>query len=159
LKEKSQVTKQQKSRFFLLFLLNDRIWIGFEVGSGSIPLTNGSGSNRPKNTRIRIRNTAFKLYLKAKIPVAFFSKQSTSQLFSTKYRKVKEAVLRKHIHWIRIRIQIQVFYSVADPDPRSDAFLTTGTGIRNGKNTHPGPGRTSQIIFPRAFWVKNIKIL
>jgi hypothetical protein len=27
------------------------------AGSGSIPLTNGSGSGRPKNTWIRIRNT------------------------------------------------------------------------------------------------------
>ena len=28
-------------------------------GSRSVPCTNGSGSMRPKNTRIRIRNTAF----------------------------------------------------------------------------------------------------
>jgi hypothetical protein len=32
------------SRFFLLFLLDDRRMI---EGSGSIPLTNGSGSGRP----------------------------------------------------------------------------------------------------------------
>jgi hypothetical protein len=29
-------------------------------GSGSIPLTNGSGSGRPKNIWIRIRNTDYK---------------------------------------------------------------------------------------------------
>jgi hypothetical protein len=27
-------------------------------GAGPVPLTNGSGSRRPKNIRIRIRNTA-----------------------------------------------------------------------------------------------------
>jgi hypothetical protein len=31
---------------------------GSRAGSGSIPLTNGSGSGRPKNMLIRIRNTA-----------------------------------------------------------------------------------------------------
>jgi hypothetical protein len=31
--------------------------------SGSVPLTNGSGSGRPKNIRIRIRNTGFDLYM------------------------------------------------------------------------------------------------
>ncbi len=37
---------------------------GSGYGTGSIPLTNGSGSRRPKNTwiRIRIRNTAFQQF-------------------------------------------------------------------------------------------------
>ncbi len=57
-KSQKEVTKQQKSKFFLLFLLNVR-----RIGSGSIHLTNGSGSGsrRLKITwirRIRIRNTA-----------------------------------------------------------------------------------------------------
>jgi hypothetical protein len=47
------------SRFFLLFLLDDRRMI---EGSGSITLTNGSESGRPKNKWIRwiqiqIKNT------------------------------------------------------------------------------------------------------
>jgi hypothetical protein len=41
-----------------------------------------------------------------------------------------------------------VTFSVADPDPGSVAFLTPGSGIRDGKN--PDPGRTTRIIFPRA---------
>ncbi len=47
IKSQKEVTKQQESRFFLLFLLDDRSWYG------SIPLTNGSGSRsrRPKNKR------------------------------------------------------------------------------------------------------------
>jgi hypothetical protein len=31
-------------------------------GSGSVPLTNGSGSRRPKNIQIQIRNTGFDAY-------------------------------------------------------------------------------------------------
>jgi hypothetical protein len=51
-----EVTKQQKSRFFLLYLLDDGMF-----GSGSVLVTNGSG--RPKNIRIlririQISNTA-----------------------------------------------------------------------------------------------------
>ncbi len=48
-----RVTKQLQWRFFLLFCM-------MIEGSGSIPLTNGSrsGSRRPKNIWIRIRNTA-----------------------------------------------------------------------------------------------------
>jgi hypothetical protein len=44
---------------------------GSGAGPGSIPLTNGSGSGRPKNTwiRIRIRNTAVK-----DAPFALFTK-------------------------------------------------------------------------------------
>ncbi len=40
-------------------------------GSGSVPLTNRSGSRRPKNIRIRIRNTAFYWYLtfRARVPI------------------------------------------------------------------------------------------
>ncbi len=49
-------------RFFLLFFHDDRR-SRIRVGSGSIPLTSGSGSRRPKNMwirwiRIRIHNTA-----------------------------------------------------------------------------------------------------
>ncbi len=46
-KKSKRVTKQQESRFFLLFL-HDK-----GSGSGSLPLTSGSGSGRPKNTWIR----------------------------------------------------------------------------------------------------------
>jgi hypothetical protein len=46
-KSQKEVAKQQKSRFFLLFLLNAR------------RIRNGSGSMKPKNTWIRIRNIAF----------------------------------------------------------------------------------------------------
>jgi hypothetical protein len=50
IKRPKEVTKQQESRFFLLFLLdNRRARTGFGAGSGSIPLTHGSGSGRPKN--------------------------------------------------------------------------------------------------------------
>jgi hypothetical protein len=34
-------------------------WCGSGPGSGSIPLTSGFGSGRPKKTWIRIRNTAY----------------------------------------------------------------------------------------------------
>jgi hypothetical protein len=37
-----EVTKQEISRFFLLFLLDKMIWIR------TVPFTNGSGSRRPK---------------------------------------------------------------------------------------------------------------
>ncbi len=37
-------------------------------GSGSVPLTNGSGSRRPKNIRIRIRNTAFRFNILMRHP-------------------------------------------------------------------------------------------
>jgi hypothetical protein len=54
IKSPKEVTKkQQESRVFLLFFLMIE-----GSGSGSIPLTNGSGSGRPKNMWIRIRNTA-----------------------------------------------------------------------------------------------------
>ncbi len=54
-KSPKEVTKQWESKFFLLFFLDVE-----GSGSRSIPLTNGSGSGsrRPKNIRIRIRNTA-----------------------------------------------------------------------------------------------------
>ncbi len=58
-KSKRSHKKQEESRFFLLYLLDDRLMIvGSGSGSGTIPLTNGSGSGRPKNMwiRIRIRN-------------------------------------------------------------------------------------------------------
>jgi hypothetical protein len=59
-KKSKEVTKQKESRFFLLFLLGDRrIRILSGSRAGSIPLTyeSGSGSRRPKNMWIRIRNT------------------------------------------------------------------------------------------------------
>jgi hypothetical protein len=44
-----EVTKLQESRFFLLFLLEDRRIIeGSGAGSRFTPLSNGSGSGRPK---------------------------------------------------------------------------------------------------------------
>jgi hypothetical protein len=61
IKSQKYVTKQLKSRFFLLYLLMiEGSGSRAGSGSGSIPLTNGSG--RPKNNwirwiRIRIRNT------------------------------------------------------------------------------------------------------
>jgi hypothetical protein len=50
----SQNSRNQGFSYYICFI---------REGSGSIPLTNGSGSGRPKNTwirwiRIRIRNTA-----------------------------------------------------------------------------------------------------
>jgi hypothetical protein len=68
IKSQKEDAKQQESKFFLLFLLDDRrIRSPFrsraESGarSGSIPPTSGSGSGsrRPKNIWIWIRNTAF----------------------------------------------------------------------------------------------------
>jgi hypothetical protein len=64
-KSQKEVTQQQESRFFLLFcLVMEGSWSGSV--SGSIHLTNGSGSGsrRSKNIRIqriRIRNTAANL--------------------------------------------------------------------------------------------------
>jgi hypothetical protein len=47
-------------KFFLLFCL-------VMEESGSVPLTNGSGSRRAKNVRIRVRNTAANVFSKTKI--------------------------------------------------------------------------------------------
>jgi hypothetical protein len=56
-----QVTKQLESMFLLLFLLDDRRMIeGSESGAGSIPMTNGSRSGRPKNMWILNRNSGNK---------------------------------------------------------------------------------------------------
>ncbi len=46
-----EVTKQYKTRFFFIFCL-------LMVGSGSVQINYGSGSRRPTNIRLRIRNTA-----------------------------------------------------------------------------------------------------
>jgi hypothetical protein len=46
-----------------------------------------------------------------------------------------------------------VFFSVADPDPGSGAFLTPGSGIRYGLKIRirdPDQGCTTRIIFSRA---------
>jgi hypothetical protein len=62
------ITKQQESRFSLIFFLVDsRIWI--LNPDPDLPLTNGSrsGSRMPKNIRIRIRNTCHPPF-----PVALF---------------------------------------------------------------------------------------
>jgi len=40
--------------------------------------------------------------------------------------------------------------NVADPDSGSDAFLTSGSGIRDQKIKIRDPGWTSRIMFPRA---------
>ena len=60
IKSPKEVTEQQESKFSYYFCLMIEV---SGSGAGSIPLTNGSGSRRPKNTcfrwiRIRIRNTA-----------------------------------------------------------------------------------------------------
>jgi hypothetical protein len=43
--------------FYILFVCSTRLW-ETGAGPGSIPLTSGSGSRRPKNMRIWIPNTA-----------------------------------------------------------------------------------------------------
>jgi hypothetical protein len=62
---------------FILFLLDDRESVsGPGAGSGSIPLTCGSGSARHKNMWIRwiqIRNTAWYWYLRIQICNSFYS--------------------------------------------------------------------------------------
>ncbi len=71
-KSHKEVTKQKKSRFFLLFLLDDLEGSG--TGAGSIRVTNGSGCGwaGPKNIRIRIRNTDFyQLFRKSTIFYGF----------------------------------------------------------------------------------------
>jgi hypothetical protein len=64
MKSHKEVTKQKESRFFLLFLLDDG-------RSRSVLLTNGSGSGRPKNIRIRIRNTGLKVTRKNVVQRSF----------------------------------------------------------------------------------------
>jgi hypothetical protein len=46
IKSHKEVTKQYESKFFLLFCLKKE-----GSGAGAVPLTNGSGSGRPKNIR------------------------------------------------------------------------------------------------------------
>ncbi len=50
----SQTSRNQCFSFYICLMIE---------GSGSIPLTDGSGSGRPKNTWIRIRNTGFLIWL------------------------------------------------------------------------------------------------
>jgi hypothetical protein len=96
-------------------------------GSGSIPLTSGSGW--PKNTwirwiririRIRIRNTDCKIGNKKFLPspVLLQSPASLTGSLLTAGRVGKNLLKT-------------VPYSVADPDPGSGAFLTPGSGIRD----------------------------
>ncbi len=61
IKSHKEVTKQKELKFFLLFLLDDTVERYGSV-SGSVSLTTGSGSGRPKNIwilriQIQIRNT------------------------------------------------------------------------------------------------------
>ncbi len=60
IKSHKEVTKQycRNQGFFLFFC-----WMIEEAGSGCVPLTNGSGSVRPENIRIRICNTGRNLSL------------------------------------------------------------------------------------------------
>ncbi len=58
IKSPKEVTKQLESRFFLLFCL-------LIEGSGSIPLTNGSGSGMHKNMWIRW----IKIWIRIRIPL------------------------------------------------------------------------------------------
>jgi hypothetical protein len=53
IKSHKVVTKQQQSRFFLLFLLDD---INPELDPYIVIRINRSGARRPKNIQIRIRN-------------------------------------------------------------------------------------------------------
>ncbi len=83
-KNSKRVTKQKKSRFFLLFCM-------MIEGSGSIPLTSGSGSGRPKNMwirwiRIRIRNTGFNSGPKPVFLINFYRQFPT---FRVRLRPVK----------------------------------------------------------------------
>ncbi len=57
-KKMSQKSRNQSFSYYFCLMIEGS---GSGVGSGSIPLTNGpgSGSRRPKNTWIRIRNTDF----------------------------------------------------------------------------------------------------
>jgi hypothetical protein len=49
-----------------------------------------------------------------------------------------------------ISVKIQIFYSVADPDPGSGSFLTPGSGIRNRFFTDPG----SRIPDPKSIFLR-----
>jgi hypothetical protein len=51
---------------------------------------------------------------------------------------------------LKVFIKITVFVSVADPDPGSGAFLTPGSGIRNGFIPDPG----SRIPDPKPIFLK-----
>ncbi len=46
-------------KVFLTIFYERRIWIQIRSWAESVPLTNGSGSGRPKNMWIRIRNIVF----------------------------------------------------------------------------------------------------
>jgi hypothetical protein len=58
-------------------------------------------------------------------------------------------------------------HNVADPDPGSGAFLTPGSGIRDGKEKNPDPDQRSHINIPdhlsesleTVFRAKNTEIL
>jgi hypothetical protein len=62
-KKSKEVKKLYKSRFFYNFCLKIE-GSGAGGGSGSIPLTSGSGSLWPKNMWIRIRNIAQSAYIR-----------------------------------------------------------------------------------------------
>ncbi len=91
IKSQKEVTKQWESRFSYYFCL-------MIEGSGSIPLTTGSGSRRPKNIwirRIRIRNTGmtfpshhFHSFFYTRLSINFAGKKIvTIYLFNIQWQK------------------------------------------------------------------------
>ena len=82
-------------------------------GSGSIPLTSGSGSGRPKNMWIRIHNTALKsLFLCERLTINQFKKvRKVPVPVQTIYQKIIACDLRNN------------FTSVCGFDSEIDRFL------------------------------------
>ncbi len=91
---------------------------GSRAGSGSIPLTSGSGSGsgRPKNMWIRIR----------------FRIRNTE-------KKLKKCVMMPCVHRLNMEVDFQSLFGlhavlgIRIRDPGLGAFLTPGSGIRDGR--------------------------
>jgi hypothetical protein len=110
-------------------------------GSGSIPLTSGSGSGRPKNTWIRIRRSA----LRYKTVSAF---------------RIRIETMRIHNTGIEIRQAVVWFGSSPNPSPVCKLYQrrTRRLKKRDSQLKREGWGR-SQIKWPRESMVRYKSLL
>jgi hypothetical protein len=127
-------------------------------GSGSIPLTSGSGSGRPKNMwirriqiriRFRIRNTGFQNNCLFLIPLLYFKVSNNTPVLLIRIRD-PVVFLSLDPEWKKIIIQDLEFkilkFFVVDPDPGSGMEkFGPGISIPDPQHCNSGASFTPEI--------------
>ncbi len=93
----------------------------------------GTGSGiRDPGSWIRIRNTDFKIEIVTTLNTPCFTNLALNNTsVTTLYNRREKYVVFQHVQNAQSVGPLET--SVVDPDPRPGAFLTSGSGIRDGK--------------------------